>query len=63
MAAKCMYGPGSSEDFARVEHAALDEVLFTGLERDAPAIDDQGIASLDDDHIFIEAVGMRGGCG
>jgi hypothetical protein len=64
MAAECVDGPRSSRDFTAVHHAARDYEFFARIHRNAFPINDQGVTSLDNDHVFVEIVDVRRrGCG
>src|ERR1035438_324461 len=63
MAAKCVDRSGSSHNFATVLDATRNEVFFPSPHRNSLAIDDQGIAALHDDHVFIVTVGVGRGFG
>jgi len=63
MAAKCVDRSGSSLHFATVLDASRDDVFFPGPDRNSLAIDDQGIAALHNDHVFVVIVGVGRGCG
>src|SRR6266498_5464332 len=61
VAAKCVDGSGLSQNFATMQYAPRDEVLLSGLQRNPLPVNDQGIAALDHDHVFVVVVGVR--CG
>lgn len=61
VAAEGMYSPGPSDNFATVQHSPRDEVFVSRVQRNAPPIDIQGIASLHYDHVFVEVVRMLTG--
>ena len=62
--AKCMDCSGSSQNFTPMRHATRDEIFFSGPHRNSLALDDQGITTLHNDHVFVVIVGMwRGSCG
>ena len=61
MAAKRVDGPGSGQDFAAMEHAPRNQVLLSGWHGDTLSLNDQRVAALDDDHILVVVVDMRGG--
>ncbi len=59
MAAKCVDRSGPGKNFAAVLDAAWNEIFFSGLHRNPLPIDDQGIAALHNDHVFVVIVDMR----
>jgi len=61
MAAEGMDRSGAGQDFAAVRHAAGDEILLAGFQGNPFAVDDQRVAALHHDHVFVEVVDMR--CG
>jgi hypothetical protein len=61
VAAKCVNRPCASEDFTAVRNTARNKVLFPGPHRNPFSIDDQCVAALNHNHVFIIIVGMRGG--
>src|SRR5271165_6720648 len=64
VAAKGVYGPGPGHNFAAMRHSPRDEVFVSGAERNALPIDNQCVASLHHDHVFVEFVRVgRGGSG
>jgi hypothetical protein len=56
-------GAGAGEGFAAVPLAFGDEVLFASVNGNTPPIDDEGVAALDDEHVFVEVVNVRRGDG
>ena len=62
VAAKCVDRSGSSQCFTTMRHATRDEVFFPGSHRNPLAIDDQGIATLHNGHVFVVIVGVWRGC-
>jgi len=58
VAPKCMDGSGSSQSFATVRHATWDEVFLPGSHGNPFAMNDQGIATLHHDHVFVVIVGV-----
>ena len=58
VAAEGVSCPGSSADFAGVQYAARYEVLFSRLHWNPLRLDDQGVAALHDQHIFVVIVDM-----
>jgi hypothetical protein len=53
VAAEGMYSPGPSDNFATVQHSPRDQIFVSGVQRNAPPIDHQGVASLHYDHVFV----------
>ena len=61
VAAKCVDSSGPGNHFATVRYAARDEVFLAGPHWNPLPIDDQGIAALDNDHVFVVIVGVSRG--
>ena len=61
VAAEGVSCPGSSADFAGVQYAARYEVLFSRVHWNPLRLDDQGVAALHDQHIFVVIVDMGRG--
>ena len=61
VAAEDMYSSGSSNNLAAVRHSPRDEIFVSGVQRNAPPIDNQGVASLHHDHVFVVVMSMRSG--
>jgi hypothetical protein len=49
-------GPGASHWFARMRELLRDEILLTGSDWNALVINNQGVAALHDDHVFVEVM-------
>ena len=62
VAAKCVNRSGSSQCFTPMRNTTWDEVFLPGPHRNPRAIDDQGIATLDNHHVFVVIVGVWRGC-
>src|SRR5690349_11205685 len=63
MTAKCMDRSCSCQNFSTVRHSAPNEVFVSSIQRNPIAIDDQGIAALHNEHVFVVVVHMlRGSC-
>src|SRR5207249_35209 len=59
---KCVDGSGLGQNFATVQYAPWDEVLLSGLQWNPLPVDDQGIAALNNDHVFVVIMHVhRGG--
>jgi hypothetical protein len=58
MAPKCMDGSSTGCNLTTVRYAARDEVFFSGFQGNPVSIDDQRVATLHDDHIFVVIVDM-----
>ena len=58
VSAKCVDRPGSSHHFARVHCTARNEKLLSFPYGNAMAANDQGVAPLHDNHVFIVIVGV-----
>ena len=56
MPAEGMNRPRSRNDFAAVGDAAGDELLLSGFYGNAFAVDDERVAALHDNHVFVEVV-------
>lgn len=56
-----MYSSGPSNNFATMRHSPRDEIFVSGVQRNAPPIDNQDVASLHYDHVFVVVMSMRGG--
>jgi len=59
MSAKSVDRSGAGQRLTAVGRAARNEILLPGIYGYPLSIDDQGITPLDDDHVFIEIVGVR----
>src|SRR5579864_3357461 len=57
--AKRVDGPGPSLHFAAVQRAAGNEALLSRPDRGSPVADNQRVAALNDNHVFVEVVHMR----
>ena len=62
MAAKCMNRSRAGKNFSAMLNAARNKILLTGLHRNSLLIDDQGIATLHNEHVFVVIVYMRSRC-
>jgi hypothetical protein len=62
MAAKCVDRSGPSQNFPAMRYAARDEVFLPGIHWNALSVDDQGIATLHNDHVFFVIVSVCRGC-
>jgi hypothetical protein len=51
-----MNGSGTSVRFTSVRESLRDEILVASSNRDALAINNQGIAALHDNHVFVEVM-------
>jgi hypothetical protein len=60
MATKCVDSSSSSENFSTVEHSTSDEIFLASPQWYAFPIDDQCVASLHNNHVFVVVVGV--GC-
>jgi hypothetical protein len=58
-ASEGMYGPGPSDNFAAMHHSPRDEIFVAGVQRNALLIDNQGVASLHYNHVFVVVMSMR----
>ncbi len=56
-----MYGASPGHNFPTVHDAFRYEIFRTGVQRNMLIVDNEGIATLHHDHIFVELVRMRGG--
>ena len=64
LAAEGMNRSGSGDNLATMPESARDEVFFSGPERNAFVVKNQGIAALDDYHVLVVVVdvwGRKGG--
>lgn len=61
MTTECVYGSGLSQNFAAMQYATRDEVLLSSAQWNPFPINDQGIAALDHDHVFVVIVDVRSG--
>ena len=61
VAAKRMYCAGPGDNFAAMHHALAYQVFFSGFQPNATIIDNQGVAFLYYDHVFV--IIMRVCCG
>ena len=59
VAAKRMYGPSSGQNFSTVRGTTRDEIFVSCVEGDAFSINDQGVATLYDEHVFVVIVYVR----
>jgi hypothetical protein len=62
VATECMDRSGPSQNFATVWDAARDEIFLPGVHWDPLSIDDQGLAALHNNHVFIVIVSVYRGC-
>lgn len=64
MAPECMDGSSTRYNFTTVRYAARDEVFFSGFQGNPVSVEDQRVATLHNDHIFVVIVDMlrRGPC-
>jgi hypothetical protein len=62
VAPKCMDRSGPGENFTTVRNAVRNEVFFAGPYWNSLAIDDQGIAALHNDHVFVVIVSVCHRC-
>src|ERR1700733_606600 len=60
MAPKCMDGSSTGFNFTTVRYSARDEVFFSGFQGNPVSVEDQRVATLHNDHIFIVIVDMLG---
>ena len=58
MAAECVDRSRSSQNLSTVRQSARDDAFLPGVQRNPIAIDDQGIAAFDNDHVFVVVVHM-----
>src|SRR5207245_141613 len=58
-----MNGPGASDDLATMPQSARNEVFFPGFHRNASVTKDKRIAALDDHHVLVVVVHVRGRMG
>jgi len=58
VAPKCMDGSSTSHNFTTVRYAARDEVFFPGFHWNPVSVDDQGVATLHNYHVFVVIVDM-----
>lgn len=63
MATEGVDGSGSSQNLTTVRNAAGNEIFFAGVDRDTILIDPQGVTAFDNQHVFIEFMGVRSGDG
>jgi hypothetical protein len=49
-------GPGVSHWFTPMREPLRDEILLTGSDWNAFVINNQGVAALHDDHVFVEVM-------
>jgi hypothetical protein len=61
VAAEGMDSSSPSNHFATVRHSPRDEIFVSDVQRNAPPIDNQGVASLHYDYVFVVVMSMRGG--
>jgi hypothetical protein len=61
MSAKGMDRSGAGNYFATVKHSSGNEVFTSRLHRNLFPVDDQGVAALDNDHVFVVVVCVFGG--
>src|ERR1035437_776950 len=59
---ECMDGPGSTFNFTAMDHTARDVVFLSGLDGYPLRADDQRVASLHHDHVFVELMHMSRRC-
>src|SRR5579864_430431 len=59
--AKCVDGSGASFHFTAVQHTARNKTLLSSPHGDPLIADDQCVAALDHNHVFVELMHMRGG--
>jgi hypothetical protein len=59
MASECMNRSGPRYYFAAVQHAPWDEIFLSIFQGNPLSINDQRVAALHNDHIFVVIVGMR----
>jgi len=50
---------GAGYNVTAVVDTTSDEIFLSSPQRNALAIDDQGVAALNDDHVFVVVVNMR----
>jgi len=50
---------GASNNFTAVMDTTSDEIFLSSRQWNALAIDNQGVAALSDDHVFVVVVNMR----
>jgi hypothetical protein len=62
-AAEGVNGASTGCGFASMQHTLGDEIFLSGFYWNVLAIDDQVVAALNDQHVFVEVVDMRLGCG
>jgi len=60
VASESVYRASSREDFAAVQDAFRYQLFSSGIQRNVQSIDDEGIATLHDDHVLVELMRMRG---
>jgi hypothetical protein len=64
VAPKCVDRSSSSNDVAIVQHTAWNEALLASSHRDPFSVDDQGVAALNNDHVFVVIMSVCcGPCG
>lgn len=61
--AEGMDGARAGDNLAAMRKTARDEVFLPDLQRYVSLAEDQRMAALDDDHILVEVVHVRGGMG
>lgn len=61
VAAEGMYSSGSCNNLATMRHSPRDQIFVSGVKRNVPPIDNQGVASLHYDHVFVVFMSMHGG--
>jgi hypothetical protein len=59
LAAKCVDSSSSSKNFSTMQHTTSDEIFFARAHWYPFPIDDQCVASLHDDHVFIVIMRVR----
>jgi hypothetical protein len=62
MTSKCMDRSCSGKNFAAMQDTPRDEILLPGFQRNPISINDQRVAALHDQHVFVEFMGVRLGC-
>ena len=58
VATEGVYSARSGHNFAAMHHSARYDVLVAAMQGNACPIDQQGVAALNDDHVFVVIVSM-----
>src|ERR1017187_1098658 len=61
VAAESVYRPSSSHNLATVPHPTRNEVFISSVKWNLLSVNNQGVASLHYDHVFVVIMGMRSG--